>query len=50
MNVLQVCHSLPSFIIATIPLLSVLRIKHEQLKSFCFLQVFLPCPLSDGSH
>jgi hypothetical protein len=49
MSALQVCHSLPSSIATTIPLL-VLKEEHEQLKSFCFLQVFLPCLLSDGSH
>jgi hypothetical protein len=30
MNVLQVCHLLPLFTIANIPLLLVLKVKHEE--------------------
>jgi hypothetical protein len=51
-SVIQVCPSLPPFIVTIIPLLSVSRVKHEEyfrVEILLFLQVFLICPFS-GSH
>jgi hypothetical protein len=52
-SVVHVCHFLPPFIAAIIPLLSVLRVEHEEYfrtKILLFLQVFLSCPSFDGNH
>lgn len=46
-------HFLRPFITTTIPLLLVPKVKHEEyfrIEMLLFLQVFLSCPSSNGSH